>query len=148
MFGKRDGDLPCLTPVTPPDMPDSPYSHYKGTSGQAQFGNDWADTKGAIERILSYDKEQPLCLFVGWNNPHVPYTCMEPYYSSIDRGSLPRRISGDDMTGRSEIIRQLQQYVDMTGWTEEQWMELRATYLAEDDSPKGSGCPRKGHHDL
>ncbi len=122
--------MPAQT-VTPPDMPESPYSHYKGTSGQAQFGNDWADTEGAIERILSYDKEQPLCLFVGWNNPHVPYTCMEPYYSSIDRSKLPARISGRDMTGRSEIIRQLQQYVDMTDWTEEQWMELRATYLAQ-----------------
>ena len=127
------GPRPAMpdVPVTAPDMPQTPYSHYVAPGGPAQIGNDWNDTKGAIDRILSYDSEKPLCLFVGWNNPHVPYTVAEPYYSAIDRSKLPKRIPKEDLQNPPEIIRQLQQYVGMGEWTEEQWDELRATYLAQ-----------------
>ncbi len=116
-----------------PQMPRTPFSHYEGREDVSamRLGDDWADTRAAVERILTYDKEEPLCLFIGWNNPHVPYTCVEPYYSAIDRDGLPARIPGDGMENPPEIIRRLQRYVGMSDWTEDQWRELRATYLAQ-----------------
>ena len=73
----------------------------------------------------------PLCLFVGWNNPHVPYAAEEPYYSSIDRDKVPDRVPFEDLTDPPLILGKIREYADLQNWTEEQFREIRAVYLAQ-----------------
>ena len=107
-----------------------PYSHYNGKSqGRDQ---DWDDTRAACERILNpVDPEKPLCLFLGWNNPHPPYQAEDPYFSAIDRSKVRPRVKFEDTEDKSLMIQRLHELVKMDAYTEEQWTELRAVYLAQ-----------------
>lgn len=108
---------------------DFPYSHYVGKTAGPEFGDD-EDVAAAVRCILNRDKDKPLCLFLGLLNPHPPYQAEEPFYSAIDRSKLPPRIKPEETSGKplmEEMIRQNQQ---LDGYSEEQWIELRATYLA------------------
>lgn len=108
-----------------------PYSHFTGLMEGTEDG-DWADTQAACRRILKpLENEQPLCLFLGWTNPHPPYQVEEPYYSAIDRGKIPERIKLEETSGKSLMLHRLHEYVKMDGYTEEQWTEMRAVYLAQ-----------------
>lgn len=107
-----------------------PYSHFHGLASGGN--NDWDDTCAACDRILHpVEPEKPLCLFLGWVNPHPPYQAEEPYYSSIDRSKLPPRITAEDCEGKSRMIHALQELCGMQNYTEEKWTELRAVYLAQ-----------------
>lgn len=106
-----------------------PYSHFRGLG---DGDGDWADTNAACERILHpAETEKPLCIFLGWNNPHPPYQAEEPYYSAIDRDKVPERVRYEHTKGKSRMIERLHELVDMEDYTEEQWKELRAVYLAQ-----------------
>lgn len=43
----------------------------------------------AVEAIQKQDRDQPLFLFVGLPNPHMPFDCPEPYASMYDPADLP-----------------------------------------------------------
>lgn len=79
--------------------------------------------------ILDRDKDKPLCLFLGLLNPHPPYQAEDPFYSSIDRSNLPPRIKPEETSGKPLIEEMIRQNQQLDGYSEEQWTELRATYL-------------------
>ena len=61
-------------------------------------------------------------------NPHPPYQVEEPFYSAIDRTYVPPRIRHEEGKGKPlmhDLIRQNQ----ALEYSEEDWTELRATYL-------------------
>lgn len=108
-----------------------PYDHFNGLTQNAMDG-DWDDTRAACERILHpVEPEKPLCLFLGWNNPHPPYAAEDPYFSAINREALPARICYEQTQGKSRMIRKLHELVGMDAYSETQWNELRAVYLAQ-----------------
>ncbi len=108
-----------------------PYSHYEGLR-EGLGDNDWDDTRAACERILHpVEPDKPLCLFLGWNNPHPPYSAEEPYFSAIDRTKLTPRIRYEDTADKSKMVVKLHELTGMEDYTEEQWDELRAVYLAQ-----------------
>lgn len=110
---------------------DYPYSHFKGL-GQQQKDQDWEDTYAACERIRHpAEPDKPLCLFLGWNNPHPPYMAEEPFFSSIDRDKLLPRIKYDETAGKSLMLKRLRDHAGMADYPEERWTELRAVYLAQ-----------------
>lgn len=43
----------------------------------------------AVEAIRKQDRDQPLFLFVGLPNPHMPFDCPEPYASMYDPDDMP-----------------------------------------------------------
>lgn len=115
---------------------DNYYSFYAGKLEKAAeeagyYDSDWANVLGAVERIRNPPAGKPLCIYLPLSYPHPPYGVEEPYYSRIDRRSLPPRLPVPPDTrlkpGMSNGIRQL---LRMDGWTEERWTELRATYYA------------------
>lgn len=109
-----------------------PYSHFKGLAERTAVDNDWNDTRAACERILHpAEPDKPLCLFLGWTNPHPPYMVEEPYFSAIDREKIPERIKYEETQGKSLMLTKLHELVGMDDYTEEQWRELRAVYLAQ-----------------
>lgn len=107
-----------------------PYSHFAGRLPAGE-DSDLADTRAAVQRILHPADGRPLCLFLGWVNPHPPYGVAEPYYSAIDRAQLPPRIRADETHGKSLMLRRLRELSGMGAYPEAGWDELRAAYLGQ-----------------
>jgi arylsulfatase A-like enzyme len=117
-------------------QPDSDtfYSFYHGkienkTGEDYVWDDDWAMIEGAIEQIKNHPEDQPLCIYLPLGFPHPPYAVEDPWYSATDRDTLPPRIpTVSDWTGKPSILKGIQDGQNLTGWTEERWTELRATY--------------------
>ena len=109
------------------------YSFYYGRLGLDERGRNYngddEDVDAAISRIRNKPADQPLCLFLGLVYPHPPYQVEEPYFSAIDRSALPPRIRPEDCSGKADIETAIRSRQGLEGYTEEDWDELRATYL-------------------
>jgi len=90
---------------------------------------DWAYVEGVIELIRNPPADQPLCIYLPLSYPHPPYAVEDPWFSAIDRASLPPRIPApDDPVDEPSLLTGIRERQNMTGWSEERWTELRATY--------------------
>ncbi|MBR4122600.1 MAG: sulfatase-like hydrolase/transferase, partial [Erysipelotrichaceae bacterium] len=109
------------------------YSHYEGKLTAVNDAEpvipDQEYVDAAADYIRSYNSEKPLCLFLGLLYPHVPYEVEEPYYSAIDRSKLPPRVRFTDCEGKSKIVESIRHYQDLSDMSEEEWDEIRSTYL-------------------
>ena len=106
-----------------------PYSHYVGIHDDPR---DMGDTKAACERILRQkDEDKPLCLFIGWMNPHVPYMADQAHYDRIDPEKMEPRVRLADATGKSAMIRKLHELAGMKDFPEDLFEEMRRIYLAQ-----------------
>jgi arylsulfatase A-like enzyme len=107
-----------------------PYSHYIGVIDEVRTDID--DTKAACERIRRQKPgDDPLCLFIGWMNPHVPYVTDQEHYDRINPDLIEERVHYEDSEGKSEMIRKLREFADLGEFTEEQWKEVQRVYLAQ-----------------
>lgn len=68
--------------------------------------------------------------FLGLNYPHVPYQAEEPYFSAIDRQKLKKRIDYSFTKDKSAIMQEIHRRMHNEELTEDDWNEIRATYLA------------------
>ena len=84
----------------------------------------------AIRRVKTWKEDRPLCMFLGLMFPHTPYAVEEPYYSAIDRKKLPPRVRPEECTGKPLMEQRLRELRHMQDYTEEEWDEPRAAYLA------------------
>lgn len=120
------------------------YDHFKGVypdpvsdsensqNPTLQMDGDWLDTLAAIDRIKHpAEPEKPLCLFLGWQNPHPPYTVEQSYYDRIDDEKIVEEISSGGLLGKSKMLQKLQELSHLEGKTEAEWRELRHVYLAQ-----------------
>lgn len=109
------------------------YSHYVGELGVDERGLNYSRddeaVDAAIERLRNPVDDRPVCIFLGLMFPHVPYGVEEPYYSAVDRKSLAPRIKADECIGKAKILSDIRMYENMSGYSEDDWNELRATYL-------------------
>jgi arylsulfatase A-like enzyme len=118
-----------------PETSDQYYSFYVGeidTKGEPYyFDGDWAVVEAAIERIKTYDSDQPFCLYLPLTYPHPPYAVDEPWYSAIDRAAIPDRVKPpSDWSLVPSHIKGIHDRNRMANWTEDRWRELRAVYYA------------------
>jgi arylsulfatase A-like enzyme len=110
------------------------YSFYVGrqphTPGHDHYHDwDWANVLGAVERIRNPPRDKPLCIYLPIVYPHPPYAVEDAWYSAVDRRKLPPRTRApEDWSAKPSILRGIRQTQNLTGWTEERWDELRATY--------------------
>lgn len=109
------------------------YSFYFGRLGLDEngrhYGSDDEDLDAAIQRIRHPVQDKPLCLFLGMVNPHPPYQVEEPYFSAIDRTKLPPRVRPEQDTGKPLMEQKIRENQNLSGYTEQDWDELRACYL-------------------
>lgn len=107
-----------------------PYSHFKGVSEQ-EMGMDSDDIRAAIERIQTYPKDKPLCMFVGLVNPHPPYMVEKKYYEQINKDKIPLRIKAAETASKCRMMTEIRRFAGLEDFTEEQWKEVQAVYLAQ-----------------
>ena len=93
------------------------------------YGTDDEDVDAAIACIKNHPQNQPLCLFLGLQNPHPPYQVEEPYYSAIDRKLLKERIRAEKGNGKPKMEELIRKNQNMQDYTEDDWDEMRACYL-------------------
>ena len=116
-----------------PKKPDPfPYSHFKGVVPNTdETTGDWADTLGAIDRIKHPVDDRPLCLFLGWLNPHPPYTVEQRYYDRIDPEKIEPVISPDETENKCSLMSALRTNQKLDAYTAENWKEMQRVYLAQ-----------------
>lgn len=113
---------------------DTYYSFYRGNiplaAGEEFFyDSDYAHVLGAVDLIREAPAARPLCIYLSLLFPHLPYEVEEPWYSVIERNKLPPRIPPPrDWSRKPAIMKALFESYNMSGWSEERWTELRATY--------------------
>lgn len=110
------------------------YSHYEGRLGLDADGRNYSRddeaVDAAIERLKNPVDDRPMCVFLGLMWPHTPYGAEEPYFSAIDRSKLPPRVRAEECVGKPRMEQRLRELQHMQGFTEAEWDELRAAYLA------------------
>ncbi len=107
-----------------------PYSHYIGVLDKVS--TDMGDTVQACEKIRSHKEgDKPLCLFVGWINPHVPYMTDHEHYDRIDPSKIKERVHFEDTEGKSLMIEKLREFAGLENMSEETWKEIQRVYLAQ-----------------
>jgi arylsulfatase A-like enzyme len=112
---------------------DNFFSFFKGRLDKGDkdlyCDGDWAMVLGAIDRIRSYEGDQPLCLYLPLGYPHPPYSVEEPWYSMVSRDKIPPRAQAPEgWKGKPSILKGIWERQHLQGWTEERWTELRAVY--------------------
>ncbi|MCD8232259.1 MAG: sulfatase-like hydrolase/transferase [Clostridiales bacterium] len=111
------------------------YSFYRGRLGVDEEGKNYTFDDEAVDRAVSLienhkEDDQPLCIFLGLFYPHVPYQVEEPYFSAIDRTLLPERIPvPQNLSSHPKAMQMLNENLNLCGWSEEEWNELRSCYL-------------------
>ena len=92
--------------------------------------SDRRNVEAAIEYLLDpqRDQSQPFMIFLPLSKPHPPYSCPEPWYSSIDPRSLPPlRPSG--LSGKPDYHALIRDYRNLTTLDEGFFRRLHAVYL-------------------
>lgn len=130
------GNVPKAKGPINPDRQKNPLDFHAMFNGELgvdghgkNYSHDDEDVDAAITAIKNKPKDQPLCLFLGLCYPHPPYQVEEPYFSIVDRSKLPERVHPEECTGKSSIESSIRKNQSLQDYTEEQWNELRATYL-------------------
>ncbi len=114
---------------------DNYYSFYIGKMDQEQAKHtfDWNCVKSALDYLDRKGREgseKPFFLYITLSFPHPPYGCEDPWFSSISRDSLPpRRTDVEQLQNKPSMLQGIRSKQQLTGWSEEQYNELRAVYL-------------------
>ena len=122
------------TPAPVMDDLDLTYSFYRGSLPAHAQDDSFDDltVDAAISCLERRNDERPFFLYVTLADPHPPYVCEEPFFSSISRDALPpRRPDIERCAGKASMLTRIRERQKMTGWSESQYDELRATYLAQ-----------------
>ncbi|MFW6006799.1 MAG: sulfatase-like hydrolase/transferase [Bacillota bacterium] len=111
------------------------YSFYAGKldtgKDEVYYDSDWAHVEGAADFIKNYSNQnKPFCIYLPLSYPHPPYGVEEPWYSKIDRNKIPSRISApESWENKPSLLKGIYERQNLQDWDEEEWRELRATYL-------------------
>lgn len=110
------------------------YSYYMGLNDDypAQQRDEYAITETIryLRQRQKSNPQKPFFLYLCLIFPHPPYGVSSQYYGKTDRSKLPPRIPNvDNFTGKPSMLYGIWEKENMQSWNEEQWSELRGTYL-------------------
>lgn len=129
----------------PPDGEDY-YSFFAGelepeNDDDVWFDADHACVCAAREYIQDWarqankdDATPPFCMYLPLRHPHPPYGVERQWRARIDPDALPERVptpmgpNEQPWHAKPAILRAIWERQHLSGWTEAQWTELRATY--------------------
>ena len=131
-FGKQFDELqvPKQRPNIGKVSEEFPYSHYVGVIDKVT--TDMEDTLAACDRIRRQkDDDKPLCMFIGWLNPHVPYVTDKEHYDRINPDLIEPRVKLEECQNKSAMIHKLKEFADTKKIPENMWKEIQRVYLAQ-----------------
>ena len=116
------------------------------TQGHVNQTSDYANVEAAIAFLRDRDQrlraaaatgsdaadanEPPFFIFLPLLKPHPPYSCPEPFYSSIDPDSLPElRPVPNTADAKPDYHALIRQYRNLTSLDDKFWRKLHAVYL-------------------
>lgn len=102
--------------------------HIDPATGDMNDG-DWVVLRELVKAIDRFPRDRPFCAFWAAMFPHPPYAVEDPWFSAIDRSAIPSRSAAGDPAVKPSLLRGIRERQRLTGWSEERWRELRATYL-------------------
>ncbi len=110
-----------------------PYAHYLGVVDPNPMERmDLTSTEAACRRILTpVPEDKPLCLFVGWVNPHPTYMTDQDHYNRIDPAKMVPRIRAEECSGKSLMLDKLREYEGLDEFPDELWDDMGRVYLAQ-----------------
>lgn len=128
--------MPDVKPSVPDTMEgaDLRYSFYVGGFPEHSLDHtfDWMCVKAALKYLDEYRKDsgKPFFIYCTLMFPHPPYMVEEPWFSLIDRSKVPpRRPDIETLPGKASMLQKIRERQGLGGWTEDQYREVRATYL-------------------
>lgn len=106
------------------------WSHYAGRLPDAYEDNDdRRRVEAAVAFLRSRKDERPFCVLLTLSTPHVPYAVNEPWFSMVDRASVPAPLPRDrPEAGKPVTLARLRERQGLDSWGELEFRELRATY--------------------
>lgn len=98
--------------------------------GEGLRYRDWDDemVEGVMEHINSSARNQPVCYFLNFHQPHPPYWAKPECYDRVRAESLPGRLPQGD--GEPTILKALRARYGCGDLEEETWQEIRRQYYA------------------
>lgn len=76
---------------------------------------------------LSKTPSQPFCLYIAATLPHPPYHVEEPYFSIVERSTVPQPISAR-LDDKPHFMQALYDRYEMDRLTQSDWRKIRAVY--------------------
>ena len=107
-----------------------PYSHYIGAV-DSTTDTDADEVNAACKFIESYDKEEPMCLFLGLLNPHVPYAVEEKYRKLIKDEYIEKPVDFSNAKNKSLMLNKIRENANLEILSDDEWKEIKAVYLAQ-----------------
>lgn len=113
---------------------DTFYSFYRGRielppGTTERHDNDYDQVHAAMDFIRHRPKDRPFCVYLALSAPHPPYGVEEPWFSLVSRDRLPPRIPPPaSWDNKPSMLRGIWERQGLSGWSEDRWAELRATY--------------------
>ena len=80
-----------------------------------------------LDRKKESGDDRPFFVYCTLSFPHPPYGVNEPWFSLIDRNSLPPRKAWNP--NKPKMLVQTADRMQLHDWSEDKWNELRAVYL-------------------
>ena len=122
------------TPPTGKPTDEGFYSFYTGDTTSSNLKTmDDKEVEYALDYLERRKKEKndkPFFLYISLGLPHPPYGCAKPFYGTTDRHMLPpRRKDLSKTKGKPSMLKGIHDKQNLSHWSEEQWNELRGTYL-------------------
>lgn len=131
-FGRMGKELPRPHVPSVMEGADLRYSFYIGGFPEHSLDDsfDWMCVKTALKYLENRKSDKPFFVYCTLMFPHPPYMVEEPWFSLVDRKAVPpRRPDVETLSGKASMLCGIRERQGLQGWTEEQFQELRATYL-------------------
>lgn len=110
------------------------YSFYAGEEPGDENGDSYNSdrhhTISACQFLENYREEQPFCIYLPLGSPHPPYYAEKKWIEKIRRDALPKRVGTPEWEKKPSILKGIHERQNLTGFTEEEWDDIRVTYLA------------------
>lgn len=86
----------------------------------------------AVDYILNYQSEKPLCMYLPLMLPHPWYACTEETWSQIDRTSIEPciRLSNEQRAGKPSIENGMRLNHRLYRWDDDSLLDFKQTYYA------------------
>ena len=120
-----------ILPSNQTPFPSSHRLHHSFYFGKAGPDSLVAQTDPVIfDSALKWLKKapsKPFCLYIAATLPHPPYQVEEPYFSMVERSTVPQPIS-THLDDKPHFMQELYARYEMDRLTQSDWSEIRAVY--------------------